>query len=198
MMYVKTMLGFVPSTEEELLLKGKLDTYQPPTVPSTGWKHWVTQPDLKTCYTCMEYHGKIYSINEIPDVEPPIHPNCRCSIQNMEAVLAGQATKDGENGADWWIKYTGRLPDYYESIEEIEKLKWTKGKSPCKYAPGKMITCGIYENLNRHLPESAGRVWREADINYYEGKRNKHRILFSNDGLMFVTYDHYKTFYEII
>ncbi len=37
-----------------------------------------------------------------------------------------------------------------------------------------------------------------ADINYYEGKRNKHRILWSNDGLMFVTYDHYETFYEII
>ena len=34
--------------------------------------------------------------------------------------------------------------------------------------------------------------------NYYEGKRNGHRVLWSNDGLMFVTYDHYETFYEII
>lgn len=42
-----------------------------------------------------------------------------------------------------------------------------------------------------------GRIWYEADINYYEGRRNKHRILFPNDGLIFVTYDHYLTFYEI-
>ena len=41
------------------------------------------------------------------------------------------------------------------------------------------------------------RYWYEADINYYEGRRNGHRVLFSNDGLIFVTYDHYLTFYEI-
>ena len=45
---------------------------------------------------------------------------------------------------------------------------------------------------------AAGRVWYEADLNYYEGRRNGHRLLFSNDGLFFVTYDHYKTFYELM
>ena len=61
-----------------------------------------------------------------------------------------------------------------------------------------MITGGIYKNRNDHLPQIIGRVWYEADIIYYEGKRNKHRLLWSNDGLIFVTYDHYSTFYEII
>ena len=37
----------------------------------------------------------------------------------------------------------------------------------------------------------------EADINYDKGFRNRQRILYSNDGLIFVTYDHYQTFYEI-
>ena len=37
----------------------------------------------------------------------------------------------------------------------------------------------------------------EADINYNKGKRNRQRILYSNDGLIFATYDHYQTFYEI-
>ncbi|MCI6402169.1 MAG: hypothetical protein SPF51_06365 [Candidatus Fimivicinus sp.] len=32
---------------------------------------------------------------------------------------------------------------------------------------------------------------------YHEGKRNRHRIVWSNDGLIFVTYDHYATFYVI-
>ena len=53
-------------------------------------------------------------------------------------------------------------------------------------------------NLNGHLPQLAGRVWQETDINYFEGKRNRHRIFFSNDGLFFVTYNHYETFIEVI
>ena len=28
--------------------------------------------------------------------------------------------------------------------------------------------------------------------------RTRHRILYSNDGLVFVTYDHYETFHEIV
>ena len=61
-----------------------------------------------------------------------------------------------------------------------------------------MITKGIYKNRDKRLPNELGRIWYEADINYYEGKRNGHRLLWSNDGLIFVTYDHYETFYEII
>lgn len=37
-------------------------------------------------------------------------------------------------------------------------------------------------------------MWHE---NYTGGYRNTQRIVFSNDGLIFVTYDHYKTFAEI-
>ena len=37
-----------------------------------------------------------------------------------------------------------------------------------------------------------------TDINYTGGYRNKQRIVFSNDGLIFVTYNHYETFIEII
>ena len=40
-------------------------------------------------------------------------------------------------------------------------------------------------------------LWYEADINYTSGYRGTERILYSNDGLVFVTYDHYQTFYEI-
>jgi len=40
-------------------------------------------------------------------------------------------------------------------------------------------------------------VWYEADINYTGGARNRERVVYSNDGLVFVTYDHYHTFYEV-
>ena len=63
-----------------------------------------------------------------------------------------------------------------------------------------MLTKGVYHNRDGHLPSSAGRIWYEADINYDSkiGYRGTDRILFSNDGLIFVTYDHYHTFKEII
>lgn len=64
--------------------------------------------------------------------------------------------------------------------------------------PDTMITMGEYLNEDNHLPDAPGRIWYEADINYYEGRRNRHRILWSNDGLIFVTYDHYETFYEVV
>lgn len=60
-----------------------------------------------------------------------------------------------------------------------------------------MIFGGQYFNKNGHLPTKKNRIWYEADINYISGKRNSERILFSNDGLIFVTYDHYKTFVEV-
>lgn len=63
--------------------------------------------------------------------------------------------------------------------------------------PGKMLGGDIYKNREGKLPSAPGRVWYEADMNYKSGYRNRDRILYSNDGLIFVTYDHYQTFYEI-
>lgn len=64
--------------------------------------------------------------------------------------------------------------------------------------PEKMLFGGIYENSDGHLPQKNGRQWFEADLDYKRGKRNSKRILWSNDGLIFVTYDHYITFIEIL
>ena len=56
----------------------------------------------------------------------------------------------------------------------------------------------MFYNDKGKLPEKNGRIWYEADINYLKGKRNSERIVYSNDGLIFVSYDHYKTFIEIV
>lgn len=63
--------------------------------------------------------------------------------------------------------------------------------------PNAMIGGDVYKNNGGKLPNAPGRVWYEADINYNGGYRNRERILYSNDGLIFATYDHYQTFYEI-
>ena len=153
--------------------------------------------DPKLCLDCLNHHGKVYAMDEIPDIEPPLHENCRCAILPMDAIIPGGATKDGESRADYWLINFGKLPDYYISKEELYALGWKSGKSVASKAPGKMVFGGIYENDDGHLPSVPRRIWYEADINYYNGKRNSQRILWSNDGLIFVTYDHYHTFIEI-
>lgn len=194
--YIKKTIVYC--TNPTIIEKGRLDTYNPSTVESVNYKNWEATLDLRTCVDCRSKHGKIYLIDETPESEPPLHQNCRCEIVPMKSVFAGTATNDGEAGADFWLKYFGELPDYYVTEEDARKIGWDRGKSPAKFIPGKMITRGNYSNDDGHLPQADGRIWYEADINYYEGKRNGHRVLWSNDGLMFVTYDHYETFYEII
>jgi len=61
-----------------------------------------------------------------------------------------------------------------------------------------MIFSEIYMNDDKHLPDCKNRIWYEADINYQSDYRNTQRVVWSNDGLIFVTYDHYKTFFEIV
>ena len=48
------------------------------------------------------------------------------------------------------------------------------------------------------LPDKTGRIWYEADFDYSDETRGSNRILYSNDGLIFVSYDHANTFYELI
>ena len=115
----------------------------------------------------------------------------------METIAAGTATINGTYGADWTLKHTGKLPAYYVDKSQVLQKGWKPGKQPSNFVPDKMIAAGIYKNRNNHLPQIPGRIWYEADINYKSGKRNTQRIVWSNDGLIFVTYDHYETFYEI-
>lgn len=173
---------------------------------SSKYRYWLSIPDWRRCENCEDLHGKIYTIDSdnplSPDffpVEPPLHNLCRCKIVQMEAKRAGTATKNGLSGADWWVKTFGKLPSYYLRKKEATKVGWKPALGNLrKVAPGKMLGGEVYKNANGHLPECPGRIWYEADINYDGGWRGNDRVLFSNDGLIFATYDHYRTFVEII
>lgn len=166
---------------------------------SKHYKYWKSIIDPKRCIICKTQHGKVYLINEEPNPKPPIHLCCRCSIQIMEALLPGKATKKGISGADWWLVNFFTLPDYYITEDEALSYGWIpKSGNLASVAPGKMVTMGVYKNRNGHLPSALGREWFEADIDYDYGYRGTARIVFSNDGLIFVTFDHYNTFIEIV
>lgn len=166
---------------------------------SRRYKNWLATLDLKTCLPCRKNHGKVYHYSEIPSPKPPLHLRCRCVITWLQARYAGTATARGENGADFWLKQYGRLPEYYISEIDAKRLGYKSYLGNFSIvAPRKMLTKGIFKNRDEHLPAAQGRIWYEADINYILGFRTPCRILYSNDRLIFVTYDHYITFQEIV
>ena len=167
---------------------------------SENWVMWRAFIKPTTCEECFSRNGRIFSYDDLIMIgEPQLHPNCKCWLERIQAIAAGEATILGTNGADWWMKYLNELPDYYITKDKAGQIGWKKTKGNlAQVAPGCMIFGGVYYNGDGKLPQKEGRIWYEADINYTGGYRNKQRLLFSNDGLIFVTYDHYKTFAEII
>ena len=169
---------------------------------SSRWVNWVSKLAINTCKFCADNHGKIVAISHIYQSvfskSVAAHPFCNCTYVPMRTLKAGMATSKGYNGADAYLLYFNKLPDYYISKSEVQKFGWQDWKGNLSdILPNKMIGGDVFQNRNRKLPDKDGRIWFEADINYTKGYRNSHRILYSNDGLIFVTYDHYNTFYEI-
>ncbi len=172
--------------------------FTPITHNSTDYKNWISTLSLTTCQFCREKHGKVYNIYEIVEIEPPAHDRCGCSIMPMKAAYFGESTQNGKNGADVYLNMYGRLPSNYISKQVAINAGWINILGNLSaVAPGKVIGGDVYRNKNGHLPSASGRVWYEADINYDAGYRNGHRLIYSNDGLIFATYDHYMTFVQI-
>lgn len=167
---------------------------------SEKWANWMSKLTLTTCKYCLEQHGKIVDISLFDNqYSIDAHPKCKCIYVPMRTKIAGTATNNGFNGADIYLSAYNMLPSYYVNKKTAYVAGWkTKRKDLDEVLPGKMIGGDRYYNDDLKLPFASGRLWYEADINYNGGKRNGHRILYSNDGLIFVTYDHYQTFYEII
>ncbi|MGG0763179.1 ribonuclease domain-containing protein [Bacillus paramycoides] len=97
-----------------------------------------------------------------------------------------------------YVKEHKKLPDNYIKKDQAEALGWVNRDGNLhRVAPGKSMGGDIFENRKKQLPDVPGRTWYEADINYSSGYRGDDRIVYSSDGLIYKTSDHYKTFTEI-
>jgi ribonuclease T1 len=95
------------------------------------------------------------------------------------------------------VQQTGRLPADYVTKRGAEALGWRPGSDLCEAAPGRVIGGDRFFNREGRLPEADGRIWFEADLDFACGRRGAKRLVFSNDGLVFVTVDHYDSFVEV-
>jgi len=92
-----------------------------------------------------------------------------------------------------FVKSNHKLPDYYITKSEAKSQGWNPSKGNlCDVLPGKAIGGDKFSNREKQLPK--GEQYYEADVNYNCGNRNADRIVFTKNGDVWITKNHYKSF----
>ena len=103
-----------------------------------------------------------------------------------------------KNDVAEYIHLYGKLPENFITKNEAEDLGWVASKGNLWEVSDKLVIGGDkFGNREGLLPKASGRVWYECDVNYEGGFRGDDRIVFSNDGLIYFTSDHYASFKKL-
>lgn len=128
------------------------------------------------------------AVNKTLESEPDAPP------EEETAEPSEDGTYSSKDDVAQYIYIYGHLPSNFITKKEAEKLGW-QGGSLKPYAPGKCIGGSHFGNYEGLLPEKEGRTYTECDIDTLGAdKRGAKRIVFSNDGLIYYTEDHYESF----
>lgn len=127
--------------------------------------------------------------------------------ENENANPTGEKGDDGNQPVDeegWYtskeevalyIHLYGDLPDNYVTKDEAEDAGWSGGNVEYYTGEGTAIGGSRFGNREGLLPKEQGRTYTECDIDTVgENSRGAKRIVFSNDGLVYYTDDHYESF----
>lgn len=116
------------------------------------------------------------------------------TVITTEARLDENGVYTTKDDVALYIYTYGKLPANFITKKEAQALGW-QGGSLEPYAPGKCIGGAYFGNYEGTLPSKKGRSYTECDIDTLgKSSRGAKRIVFSNDGLIYYTGDHYKTF----
>lgn len=112
----------------------------------------------------------------------------------QESSIEYDASYTSAEDVALYLHTYGELPPNFITKKEAQKLGWPGGSLE-EYAPGKCIGGDYFGNYEGLLPEKEGRTYRECDIDTLGAKsRGAERIVYSNDGLIYYTPDHYESF----
>jgi len=92
------------------------------------------------------------------------------------------------------LRETGHLPPFYVTKEEARANGW-HGGGLCSVLPGLEIGGDPFRNFGGQLPP--GHQYFEADLDETCRSRGPKRLIYSPDGPIFVTTDHYQTFVPV-
>ncbi|MBR4550916.1 MAG: ribonuclease [Oscillospiraceae bacterium] len=114
-----------------------------------------------------------------------------------EELLEEDGSYTTKEDVSLYLRQYGRLPSNFITKKEAEKAGWNGGSLE-RVLPGKCIGGDYFGNYEERLPKAKGRTWRECDINTLGKKsRGAERLLYSNDGLIYYTSDHYESFTQL-
>lgn len=120
-----------------------------------------------------------------PETQPP----------ETEFSVKEEETYSTRDEVALYLHLYGHLPANYITKKEARERGWDNSAGNLwEVADGLSIGGDRFGNYEGLLPEAEGRVWRECDVGYEGGYRGAQRILYSSDGLIYYTEDHYQSF----
>jgi guanyl-specific ribonuclease Sa len=118
-------------------------------------------------------------------------------IITSSGVTEGQSYSTKDEVAAY-LRQFNALPPNYLTKDEAEALGWDNSQGNLwEVTDGMSIGGDFFGNREGLLPKKSGRTYYEADINYNGSYRGAERIVYSNDGLIFFTDDHYESFEQL-
>lgn len=124
-------------------------------------------------------------------------PAAKAAVNDNSVVVKESGTYTDKERVAKYIHKFKKLPSNYITKAQAKKLGWQQKGTLDKVAPGKSIGGDRYGDYEGKLPKASNRKWTECDIDYVKGSRNAKRIVYSTDGLIYYTGDHYKTFTKV-
>ena len=150
----------------------------------------------------------LFLVNTVLDAFPPVleevvptHPSTIQTDPTYPTPAPTNSKTLEKNGhynskedVSLYIHIYGELPENYITKSECQKLGYDHSRA--QYAvPDGAIGGDTFGNREGLLPKAPGRTWKECDIDTWDkNARGKKRIVFSNDGLIYYTDDHYESF----
>jgi guanyl-specific ribonuclease Sa len=117
--------------------------------------------------------------------------------ENAEPTATPGPMEEAQQLADYIFEY-GELPDNFVTKKEAKEMGWQNGYWYVgDLGDGICIGGDYFGNYDGKLPYVKGRKYYEADCFYHGGPRNEYRIIYSTDGHVWFTGDHYNTFVEL-
>lgn len=133
----------------------------------------------------------------------PADTETQADSTTVESELSTEDTESPIDADGWYYSVEdvslylhtyGCLPENFITKSEAQDMGW-EGGSVEDYAPGYAIGGDVFGNREGLLPDADGRTYYECDIDTNgSSSRGAKRIVFSNDGLIYYTDDHYESF----
>lgn len=152
-------------------------------------------PEISTASVTQETENSQENIVEedIPELSEEDESGEEVPLDSPSISEEGTYTSKEDVAA--YLHEYGHLPSNYLTKKEAKALGWVSSEGNLdEVAPGMSIGGDYFGNYEGTLPEADGRDYHECDIDFDGTYRNAKRIVYSNDGLIYYTEDHYETF----